>query len=150
MPPFGWLEVVEIRDDMGNDRKMSPHLNVVGMVVADMAASLAFYRLLGLDIPADAAAQPHVEAKLPGGLILAWDTQAVIGSFDASWSPPTGGPRMSLAFECASPDDVDHTYGQLVAAGAHAHLPPWDAVWRQRYAIVHDPDGNSVDLYASL
>jgi catechol 2,3-dioxygenase-like lactoylglutathione lyase family enzyme len=29
-------------------------LDVIGLVVADMAASLAFYRRLGLDIPADA------------------------------------------------------------------------------------------------
>ena len=27
---------------------------------------------------------------------------------------------------------------------------PWDAVWGQRYAVVHDPDGNPVDLYAAL
>ena len=33
-------------------------LQVVGVVVADMARALAFYRLLGLDVPAEADAEP--------------------------------------------------------------------------------------------
>ena len=32
-------------------------------------------------------------------------------------------------------------------AGAEAHKEPWDAFWGMRYAIVHDPDGNSVELF---
>ena len=40
--------------------------------------------------------------------------------------------------------------GELVAAGYHGHLEPWDAFWGQRYATVLDPDGNSVDLFAPL
>ena len=27
---------------------------------------------------------------------------------------------------------------------------PWDAFWGQRYAIVTDPDGNHVELFAPL
>jgi hypothetical protein len=37
-----------------------------------------------------------------------------------------------------------------VAAGSHGYKAPWDAVWGQRYAVIHDPDGNSVDLFAPL
>jgi len=129
---------------------VAPRFNVVGIVVADMARSLAFYRLLGLDLPAEADAENHVEAPGPGGLRLAWDTVDVVTSFDPAWTAPVGGPRMSLAFECDSPADVDATYAALVAGGAQGHHEPWDAVWRQRYAILHDPDGNSVDLYAAL
>ncbi len=129
---------------------MSAQLNVVGLVVADMAASLAFYRQLGWDLPPESDALPHVEVTLPGGLRIAWDTEAVVNSFDADWTRPVGGPRMSLAFECDSPAAVDALYTELVAGGAHAHKEPWDAVWRQRYAIVHDPDGNSVDLFCEL
>ena len=36
---------------------------------------------------------------------------------------------------------------RLVKAGAEAHKEPWDAFWGMRYAIVHDPDGNSVELF---
>jgi uncharacterized glyoxalase superfamily protein PhnB len=57
---------------------------------------------------------------------------------------------MSLAFACDGPGDVDATYARLTAAGHEGHLAPWDAVWGMRYAVLHDPDGNSVDLFAPL
>jgi uncharacterized glyoxalase superfamily protein PhnB len=41
-------------------------------------------------------------------------------------------------------------YGQLVDAGYEPHLEPWNAFWGQRYAVVNDPDGNAVDLFAAL
>ena len=133
---------------MCDRRAMRAHLDVVGLVVEDMPRSLAFYRRLGLELPAEADAEPHVVAELPGGLRLAWDTVETIRSFDAGWRPPDGGsPRMSLAFELGSPEEVDAAYAELTEAGYEGHKPPWDAFWGQRYAVVHDPDGNGVDLF---
>lgn len=127
-----------------------PQLDMIGMAVADMGAALAFYRRLGLDIPADADKEPHVEVTLPGGLRVAWDTEETIRSFDPEWQPATGSPRVGLAFLCEDPAAVDRTYQELVAAGYEGAKAPWDAFWGQRYAVVHDPDGNSVDLFAPL
>jgi uncharacterized glyoxalase superfamily protein PhnB len=45
---------------------------------------------------------------------------------------------------------VDARYAELTAAGYEGHLKPFDAFWGQRYAVVHDPDGNAVDLYAAV
>lgn len=129
---------------------MTVRFNLVGIVVADMAASLAFYRRLGLDIPAEADAEPHVELTLAGGLRLAWDTEAVIRSFDPAWEPPAGGHRIGLAFACEDPSEVDATHAALVEAGYRSALEPWDAFWGQRYAQVLDPDGNPIDLFAPL
>jgi catechol 2,3-dioxygenase-like lactoylglutathione lyase family enzyme len=129
---------------------MTPRIGLIEVVVADMAASLAFYRRLGIDAPADADDQPHVDVELPGGLRIAFDTVDTIRSFDPGWNPASGGPRMSLAFACTDPAAVDATYGELVGAGYEGHLEPWDAFWGMRYAVVHDPDGNGVDLYALL
>jgi catechol 2,3-dioxygenase-like lactoylglutathione lyase family enzyme len=126
---------------------MGPNLAVIGVVVEDMARSLAFYRRLGLDVPAGADSEPHVEVELPGGLKLAFDTVETIRSFDSSWAPPAGSPRMGLAFACDTPADVDKLYGELVAAGYDGHMEPWDAAWGMRYAALHDPDGNGVDLF---
>jgi len=128
---------------------MAPTFSVIGIVVSDMGTSLAFYRRLGLDVP-DADDQPHVEANLPGGLRMAWDTEDTIRSFDPAWSPPPPGGRVGLAFACDSPSDVDVTYRAMVDAGAMSHLEPWDAFWGQRYASILDPDGNGVDLFAPL
>ncbi len=128
----------------------SPHLDLIGVNVADMGRSLAFYRQLGLDIPADADTQPHVEVTLAGGLRLAWDTIDTIRSFDPDYVVPSGNSSISLAFAHDTPADVDATYEKLVAAGYDGHKAPWNAFWGQRYAIVHDPDGNTVDLFAPL
>ena len=122
---------------------------LVELVVADMAASLAFYRRLGLAIPADADTEPHVDVDL-GGLHLAFDTREVVLGFDPGWTPPSGGHGIGLAFAAGSPAEVDSAYADLVAHGAEGHLPPWDAFWGMRYAVVHDPDGNSIDLFAVL
>lgn len=128
---------------------MAPTIEVIELVVADMAKSLAFYRRLGLDIPAGADGEPHVEAPLAGGLRLAWDTVATIRSFDPDWTPPSGDHRIALAFRCDSPAEVDRVYADLVGAGYAGHKEPWDAFWGQRFAVVIDPDGNHVDLFAS-
>jgi catechol 2,3-dioxygenase-like lactoylglutathione lyase family enzyme len=129
---------------------MKAQLDLVGLVVADMARSLAFYRRLGLDLPADADQQPHVETTLPGGLRLAWDTVETVRSFDPDWRPATGGPQISLAFLLDSPAAVDAMYQELTEAGYEGGKTPWDAFWGQRYAVVHDPDGNGIDLFAPL
>ena len=41
--------------------------DLVGIVVRDMAASLKFYRLLGLTIPDEAGTESHTEFVTPGG-----------------------------------------------------------------------------------
>jgi catechol 2,3-dioxygenase-like lactoylglutathione lyase family enzyme len=123
-------------------------LDVIGIVVEDMGRALAFYRELGLEIPDDADGRPHVEAKLPGGLRLAWDTAEEVRSFNPDWRAASGGPQIGLAFLADSPADVDAIYERLVSLGYHGHKEPFDAPWGQRYALVHDPDGNGVDLFA--
>jgi catechol 2,3-dioxygenase-like lactoylglutathione lyase family enzyme len=129
---------------------MQPKLDMIGIVVSDMARSLAFYRELGLNIPASADSEGHVETTLPGGIRLGFDTEEVIKSFDESFSPVTGSGRVGLAFLCDSPAVVDAVYSRLTGLGYHGHKAPWDAFWGQRYAIVNDPDGAEVSLFASL
>ena len=130
---------------------MNLHPALIELVVSDMATTLAFYRRLGMDIPETADAEPHVDVELPGGMRLAWDTEDTIRSFDPGWSPPTGGGhRANLAFACGSPAEVDAAWTELTEAGYEGHLEPWDAFWGMRYAVVHDPDGRPVDLFAPL
>ncbi|MFJ9849796.1 VOC family protein [Streptomyces sp. NPDC101150] len=128
----------------------SPRFAAIGMVVSDMAASLAFYRRLGLDIPADADAAPHAEAQLPGGLRLMWDSYETARAIDPDWTPPQAGAPTGLAFACADPAAVDKVYAELTDAGYAGEKAPWDAFWGQRYAVVRDPDGHGVDLFAPL
>ncbi|MGA4838893.1 VOC family protein [Streptomyces sp. G45] len=128
--------------------RVTPRFDLVGIVVSDMAAALAFYRRLGLEFAPGAEELPHVEAVLPGGLRLALDTEDTVRSFHPGWRSPTGAGRVGLAFHCGTPTGVDAVYEDLVAAGYRAELKPFDAEWGQRYAVVLDPDGTGVDLFA--
>jgi len=47
---------------------VTPQFDFLGVPVSDMARSVAFYRLLGLDFPEGAENEAHVEAPLPGGM----------------------------------------------------------------------------------
>lgn len=127
---------------------MTPRLDLVGLVVKDMAASLAFYRQLGFELAPELDNEDHVEATV-GGLRLAWDTVEVIESF-SSYEEPRGGHRIGLAFLCESPEQVDQIHADLTRAGHPSHVEPFDAFWGQRYATVLDPDRNPVDLFAPL
>ena len=124
---------------------MEVRLDLVGIVTRDMRASLAFYRRLGLDAPAGAEDEPHAEATTPGGLRVAWDTAELIGQIYPDYTAPSGGHRMALAFLLPTSAAVDEKYAELAALG-HGHYEPWG----QRYAVVADPDGNHVDLFAPL
>lgn len=116
--------------------------SLIGLVTADLPAARAFYRRLGLDVP---EGDDHVEVTLPGGMRIAWDTEDVIRSFDPGWQRATGS-RVSLAFDCGSPAEVDRLWASFDAG----HVSPFDAPWGQRYATLFDPDGNGVDLFAAL
>jgi uncharacterized glyoxalase superfamily protein PhnB len=123
--------------------------DLVGMAVRDMATSLKFYRLLGLEIPDNVDTEPHVEYVTSGGFRIAWDSEEMIKSFDPEWVQPVG-QRIGLAFKCATPAEVDELYNRVIQHGYGSHRAPWDAVWGQRYAVVIDPDGILVDLFAAL
>lgn len=124
-------------------------LAVVSIVVEDMGAALEFYRLLGLEISPGEDEEPHVETITSRGMRITWDTLELIQSIHEDWTEPEGH-RMVLAFECSSPGEVDKLYQQVVEAGHQGYKAPWDAFWGQRYAVVKDPAGNLVDLFAGV
>ena len=125
-----------------------PTLNALGIVASDMARSIRFYRLLGLDVP-ETPDEGHVDTFLPNGVRLMLDTEDTVRSFRPDWSRETGN-QLGLALECGSPAEVDEVFARVRDAGFVAEKEPWDAFWGQRYAQLRDPDGVPVDLYAAL
>jgi uncharacterized glyoxalase superfamily protein PhnB len=125
-------------------------LDAIGVVVEDIERTREFYARLGLEVPADSAGHGHVEVTLAGGLRLMFDTVETMHSFDPDWTAPVGSPRTTFAFSFATPGEVDAKFDELVSAGGQPHKPPWDAFWGMRYAVLRDPDGNEIALFANL
>ena len=122
-------------------------LAAIGIVTEDMAQSVRFYRLLGVDVGDPEG--DHLDATLPSGVRLMWDTVELIKQIYPDWERPVG-QGMTLAFECSDASEVDAVFRQVVDAGFRVKAEPYDAFWGQRYATVYDPDGNGVDLFAPL
>jgi catechol 2,3-dioxygenase-like lactoylglutathione lyase family enzyme len=121
--------------------------DMVGLVVGDMGRALAFYRLLGLEVPEGQEGEAYVETTA-NGYRISWNTQEMMAGIDPVFASPEH--RMGVAFKCDGPAEVDALYERVTAAGFRGVKEPWDAFWGQRYAVVEDPDGNFVDLFAPL
>ena len=126
---------------MADDSPVIDHLNIV---VTDMAASVAFYRRLGVTIPESDPpwSSHHVNAVMPG-LDFDLDSVEFAREWDSGWP---GSAGVVVGFRVASRDDVDRLYADVVAAGHRGRQPPYDAFWGARYAVVEDPDGNGVGI----
>lgn len=127
-----------------------PHMDAIATVVGDMRRTLDFYRLLGLEIPAEADNEGYVAFDLGGGLRFAWNSEEVERSFNPGWQAPPIAGRMGISFRCSSSVEVDAVYAKVVEAGYEGGLPPFDAPWGSRHCRVLDPDGNAIDLFALL
>ena len=122
-----------------------PVIDQLNIVVTDMAASVAFYRRLGITIPEGDRpwSAHHVNAVMPAGLDVDLDSVEFAREWDSGW-PGSGG--VVVGFRVASRDDVDRLYAEVTGAGHRGQQPPYDAFWGARYAVVEDPDGNAVGI----
>jgi catechol 2,3-dioxygenase-like lactoylglutathione lyase family enzyme len=123
-------------------------LDQINIVVRDMEAMSRFYRRLGLRIEsasAEWASHHRSDASVEdGGLVdFDLDSQEFARLWNEGWP---GGPGVVLTFRVESRDEVDRLYSDLASAGYRTQQPPYDTFWGARFAVVADPDGNSVGL----
>jgi catechol 2,3-dioxygenase-like lactoylglutathione lyase family enzyme len=128
-------------------------LNTISIVVSDMAASLAFYRRLGVDIPEDSVwlkdgVGHHVTVKQPNGFNFDLDSAVMTRAYDPAWKPGAGAN--AVIFHTETREAVDEIYRDMTSAGYAGHLAPIDAFWGARYAVIDDPDGNHVGLMSPM
>jgi len=124
-------------------------LRQVNLVVGAMGEAVGFYRLLGVDLPdpyewplGSGAEHVQPEPHRDGGASIELDNPEMAALYAPGLSPGA----VIIGFELASSEAVDETYSRLAAAGHRWLLPPFDAFWGARYAIVEDPQGNRVGL----
>jgi catechol 2,3-dioxygenase-like lactoylglutathione lyase family enzyme len=128
----------------------APVLDQINLVVGDMDAMVTFYRRLGVTIPDPPPPWDghHRSAEAGEGIDLDFDGQP----FAATWNHglPSGQTRVVIGFKLADRDAVDRTFADLIQAGYVGQQEPYDAFWGSRYAVVEDPDGNSVGLMSPI
>jgi catechol 2,3-dioxygenase-like lactoylglutathione lyase family enzyme len=129
----------------------APDLHMVNLVVNDMAASLDFYRRLGIAVPEGADADgAHIQLRMPGGFSLELDTAESARLWHAAWRADPAGVSIVVGFSLPTREAVDQRYAELTSAGYVGRQPPFDAFWGARYAIVADADGNDVGLMSPI
>jgi catechol 2,3-dioxygenase-like lactoylglutathione lyase family enzyme len=113
-------------------------LNQVTVPLVDYAASVAFYRLLGLKLIVDAPPR-YARFEFPdgdGGEPSTFSIEQVDG-----WK---GGDWPEIWFES---DRLDDLVAELKQAGVAIESDPMTTSYLWREAVVRDPAGNRIKLY---
>jgi predicted lactoylglutathione lyase len=126
---------------------MSIQLAMVGLVVSDMRASLAFYRRLGLDIPDGEDEKRFVMHRMPSGVTIFFDTVFFPTNDPERRAAPRGSYNVSLEFYADTREAVDRLFTDLTALGYVGRKAPWKSTGPYA-AIVEDPDGNPILITA--
>ena len=113
-------------------------ISAVTLAVRDMAASLAFYEVLGFRVLYGGADSGFTSLQAGTGFVNL--------QLDPSWVPP---PRVwgRAIFWVV---DVDAVHDRAVAAGLVPEMAPSDAPWGERYFHLRDPDGHELSFARPL
>jgi catechol 2,3-dioxygenase-like lactoylglutathione lyase family enzyme len=132
---------------------MALELYMIGLVVQDMHTSLEFYRRLGLAIPEGSEQRSHVQIKM-GGLTFFLDSNP------ARWDPgfgaqPDPGPGAAadryssiLEFYLKERATLEAKYAELTGFGYQGYRAPYENGFGMYFAMIKDPDGNTILLSA--
>lgn len=114
-------------------------LSAVTVATADMAASVAFYEALGLEVAYGGADAAFTSYRLGPSSFLNLQ-------LDPGWAPPARVWGRFIVWV----DDVDAVHRRLLDAGYGADMAPSDAPWGERYFHVRDPAGHEVSIARPL
>ena len=135
---------------------MALELYMIGLIARDMGRALEFYRRLGLDIPEGSEDTTHVEIKMQSGLTLfldsrpaRWDPGFAHADQPAHQDAPNSYPFL-LEFYLKQRAAVDAKYHELAGFGYQGYRAPYDTSFGMRFAMIKDPDGNTVLLSGDL
>ncbi len=137
---------------------MGLDLYMIGVITRDMGKSVEFYRRLGLDIPEGSENEAHVQVKMSGGLTFFLDAQP------SRWDPgfvaddENGDPRrlgasgaypFVLEFYLKDRATLEAKYAELIGFGYRSRRAPYITAFNMCFALIYDPDGNTILLSAN-
>jgi catechol 2,3-dioxygenase-like lactoylglutathione lyase family enzyme len=128
---------------------MALELYMVGVIVEDMPRAVEFYRRLGVAVPEAAEEHEHVEIAM-SGLTFFLSTKGANARWDPASKPASGGYRIILEFYLETPEALAAKYDELTGFGYVGHGAPYDYTSDLRFALIDDPDGNTILLSASV
>ncbi len=120
---------------------MTLQLGMVVLDVRDLDRSIAFYRLLGLDVPDPFPDRPVALHTMESGVSIVL-IQGFAARVDPDWVRPESY-QQALEFYVGGDASVDEMWSRLTTAGYHGRMAP--TMQTGLYAaMVDDPDGNVV------
>ena len=118
---------------------MKPHITIITLGVADLQCSIDFYEK-GLGLPRKDESESIAFFEMTGTILALYPRDKL--AEDITISPKgTGFQGFTLAHNVASPEEVDLTLAEAVAAGAELVKPGQDAFWGGYSGYFKDPDG---------
>lgn len=127
----------------------------INLLVADMAATVAFYRLLELDFsdpfewPPGSGAE-HIDDIPSDAPYMAFDNPPMARIWSGQYDAQRRSGNVVIGLMVPTRADVDRLYAKVKDAGHPVGRQPYDAFFGSRYAIVIDPDGNQVGLKSPI
>ena len=121
----------------------APKLTVVTLGIRDMAASVRFYEALGFERKVRATGD-EIAFYQAGGVVLAlwdWDKLAE-DSVIASQPRPQTFRGSTLAWNCATPAEVDAVFAKAIDVGAGLLRRPEKTEYGGYRGYFSDPDGH--------
>ena len=121
---------------------MAGHLesiSAITLVTDDMAASVAFYAVLGPSIEFGGAESTFTTLKVTDGQFLNLQ-------LDSQWRRPTHVWGRFILWV----DDVDAVHAAFIESGHTPSMQPSDAAWGERYFHIIDPAGHEVSIARRL
>ena len=133
---------------------MALELYMLGLIVQDMPTSLEFYRRLGLAIPDGSETKSHVEIKMGSGLTFFLDSNPT--RWDPGFGSQSAPERRATAdrypaileFYMEDQAAVAAKYTELINFGYQSYREPYITPFQMYFAMVKDPDGNTILLSA--
>lgn len=126
---------------------MTLKLYMVVAIVEDLPRAAEFYRRLGVDIPEQSVNERAVEVKM-GEMSFLLTSKRAAASWDPGRVEPSGGSRVVLEFYLKTREAVDAKYTEMVDYGYEGYRAPFQTSFGPYFALINDPDGNTVLLSA--
>ena len=121
---------------------MKPKVSIISLGVTDLAESRTFYERLGFGLFSEENTDSIVFLKLSTpGMLLGLYPREKLAEDATVPSDGSGFPGFTLAHNVASPELVDQTLDEAVAAGAQLVKPGQKVFWGGYSGYFKDPSG---------